>query len=476
MRGSMRRLDRRAFLRAAAGGVTAGTALFSGSASVGAEPAVGSVRPSARRPNFVFLLSDDQRWDALGCAGNRVIQTPILDRLARDGVRCSNAFVTTPICAASRASILTGLYERAHGYTFQQPPIGRSLTRSTYPYLLRQAGYRTGFVGKFGMSVEKGAEQEMFDVFLPSALPSFQDVNGRRAYITDLQADQAIDFLRGTKTGQPFCLSVSFSVPHADDDAPEQYFWPASLDTLYRDATIQPPPTSDPAFFEALPEFLKTTMNRTRWHWRFDDPKKYQRMVKGYYRVITAMDAAIGRILDELRRLGLEEDSVVIFASDNGYFLGDRGYADKWTMHEQSIRVPCIVKDGRLTAAHRGRVLRNMVLNVDIPPTIVAMAGVPVPERMQGRSLSPLLAGSGGSWRREIFTEHLWKNPEIPRTEAVRTERWKYIRYPDHPEYEELYDLGADACETRNLAGDVRERQRMAELRRRCDEWIRRIS
>jgi arylsulfatase A-like enzyme len=188
------------------------------------------------------------------------------------------------------------------------------------------------------------------------------------------------------------------------------------------------------------------------------------------------MDAAIGRILEALRRLGFEDDTVVIFASDNGYFLGDRGYADKWTMHEQSIRVPCIVKDGRHPAARQGRVLRDMVLNVDIPPTIVAMAGIPVPERMQGRSLSALLAGSDGSWRREIFTEHLWKHPEIPRTEAVRTERWKYIRYPDHPEYEELYDLAADTWETRNLARESRERQRIAEFRRRCDEWIRRVS
>jgi len=217
-------------------------------------------------------------------------------------------------------------------------------------------------------------------------------------------------------------------------------------------------------------------MNRTRWHWRFDEPGKYQRMVKGYYRTITAMDAAIGRILDELRRLGLEENTVVVFLGDNGYFLGDRGYADKWTMHEQSIRVPCIVKDGRLPAARRGRVLQEMVLNVDIPPTLVSMAGLPVPGRMQGRSLAGLLRGRAATWRHEIFIEHLWKNPEIPRTEGLRTERWKYIRYPDHPEFEELYDLATDAWETHNLAGDAQQHPRMTEFRRRCDAWIRQVS
>ncbi len=205
------------------------------------------------RPNILFILSDDQRWDALGCAGNSIIQTPTLDRLARQGVRFENAFVTTPICAASRASILTGLYERTHGYTFEKPALGRTLTRKSYPFLLREAGYRTGFVGKLGVTVEPGTESELFDYFRPSSLPFFQEVGGQKKYLTDLHAEQALEFLHATRRDQPFCLSLSFWAPHADDDNPEQYFWPADLDALYRDVTIAPPPTSEPAFFESLP-------------------------------------------------------------------------------------------------------------------------------------------------------------------------------------------------------------------------------
>lgn len=436
--------------------------------------AIGSQRNA--RPNILFVLTDDQRWDALGCAGNRVIRTPTIDRMARDGVQFERAFVTTPICAASRASILTGLYERAHGYTFGKPLLTRGATGLTYPALLRQSGYRTGFVGKLGVAVEKGAEREMFDLFQPSSLPYFQDIGGERTYLTDLHARHAIEFIRAARPDQPFCLSVSFWAPHADDDKPEQYFWPPSLDDLYRDVTIEPPPTSEPAFFESLPEFLKRTLNRERWFWRFDTPDKYRRMIKGYYRMITALDGAVGRILAELDRLDLARNTVVIFTSDNGYFLGDRGYADKWTMHEQSVRVPFIVKDPRLPAGRQGRAIREMVLNIDIAPTILDLAGVGVPARMPGRSIAGLLAGRTANWRHEVFTEHLWNNPKIPQTEAVRTERWKYIRYPEHPEFEELYDLDSDRWETRNLARDARQHPRLLQMRRDCDGWIRRLS
>ena len=436
----------------------------------------GEAAATGARPNILVVVTDDQRWDALGAAGNAVIRTPTLDRLAREGVRFANAFVTTPICAASRASILTGLYERTHGYTFTKPPLARALALASYPALLRQAGYRTGFVGKLGVSLEKGAEYEMFDVFRPSSLPYFQQIGGETRYLTDLHAEQAIEFIRSTPPGRPFGLSLSFWAPHAEDDAPEQYFWPADLDGLYANVTLPPPPTSEPAFFAALPEFLRQTLNRERWHWRFDTPAKYQQMVKGYYRTITAADRALGRILGELRRQGLERNTVIVFTSDNGAFLGDRGYADKWTMHEASIRVPFLVLDPRLPAAARGRVLTQMVLNVDILPTVLELAGLAAPAGLPGASLAPLVAGRRVAWRDEVFTEHLWDHPQIPRTEAVRTERHKYIRYPQHPEFEELYDLEGDFWETRNLVADAGQHQRLEELRRRADEWIRRLS
>lgn len=457
----MRRACRRAALLGAAALVTA---------SLAEAPGAGS------RPNILVVVTDDQRWDALGAAGNPVIRTPTLDRMAREGARFTNAFATTPICAASRASILTGLFERTHGYTFTKPPLPRALALASYPALLRRSGYRTGFVGKLGVAVEKGAEAEMFDVFRPSSLPYFQENGGVTRYLTDLQAEQAIEFIRASPPGRPFCLSLSFWAPHAEDDRKEQYFWPADLDPLYADVAIPPPPTSESAFFEALPGFLRRTMNRERWHWRFDTPEKYQRMVKGYYRMITAADRALARVLDELYRRGVEGNTVVVFTSDNGAFLGDRGYADKWTMHEPSIRVPFIVVDPRAGAEARGRARNEMVLNVDILPTVLELAGLPAPAGLPGASLVPLVAGRTVGWRGEVFTEHLWDHPQIPRTEAVRTARFKYIRYPQHPEFEELYELREDPWETRNLAMSHDQRDRLAELRRRCDDWVRRLS
>jgi arylsulfatase A-like enzyme len=269
---------------------------------------------------------------------------------------------------------------------------------------------------------------------------------------------------------------LSFWAPHADDGEKEQFFWPVDLDGLYADDVVRAPPTSEPAFFDSLPEFLRKTMNRERWYWRFDTPAKYQRMVKGYYRMITAVDRALARVLDELRRRGVESNTVVVFTSDNGAFLGDRGYADKWTMHEASIRVPFLVVDPRVPAEARGRVRSEMVQNVDILPTVLDLAGLAPRAAAAGASLVPLVVGRSVAWRDEVFTEHLWNHPAIPLTEAVRTGRFKYIRYPQHPEFEELYDLEDDAWETRNLAASEAHRARLAELRSHCDEWARRLA
>jgi len=429
-----------------------------------------------RRPNIIFLLTDDQRWDTLGCGGNSIIHTPNMDNLAHNGVRFERAFVSTPICAASRASILTGLYERKHDYTFTKPPLAGAYVETSYPRLLRRAGYRTGFVGKFGVSVEKGETEEMFDFFKPSSLPYFKQIDGQKRHLTDINGDRAIEFLRSCDPGKPFCLSLSFWAPHADDGNPKQYFWPETCDNLYRDVKIPIPQTADPAFFEGLPDFLKKTLNRTRWYWRFDTPEKYQEMVKGYYRMISGVDMVIGRLMQELKNLKLDQDTIIILMGDNGYFLGERGYAGKWTMHDVSIRVPLIVYDPRKKSPGQGMVLKQMVMNVDIAPTILEMAQVNVPEIMQGQSFVPLLNGKKIDWRDEVFCEHLWDNPDIPQTEGIRTDRWKYIRYPKHPDFEELYDLANDPMETINLADRQEYRQQLLELRRHCDQRIEAIS
>jgi arylsulfatase A-like enzyme len=461
----MTTLTRRTFLELSAAGF-GGLALGPGS---------GGGESQAGRPNILFIVTDDQRADTLGCAGNPIIKTPHVDRLAREGVRFERSFVTTPICAASRASLFTGTFERTHGYTFTKPPLTRAFTSISYPAVLRRAGYRTGFVGKFGVAVEKGVEKEMFDFARFTSLPHVQTIGGVERHMTEVEGEAVVEFLRGAKPGQPFCLAWCPWAPHADDDNPKQYFWPEAVDDLYRDVRIPVPEMAAPSYYEAQPAFLKNTMSRTRWAWRFDTPEKYQTMVKGYYRMISGIDLVLGRITAELARLGLDGNTIIIYTSDNGYFLGERGYADKWLMYDLSINVPLIVHDPRAPRQDRGLVKRDLTLNIDLAPTIMDFAGVAIPSLIQGSSLRPLLGRRTPAWRSEIFCEELWDHPEIPRSECVRTKDWKFIRYPQHPEYVELFDLQTDPDEKQNRAGDPRQAAVLAEMRGSCDRWIREL-
>ena len=428
----------------------------------------------AQRPNLLFITTDDQRFDMLGIV-HPFLETPNMDRLAAEGVRFENAFVTTPICAASRASLLTGLVERTHQFTFGTPPLAVRFTDQSYPVLLREAGYRAGFVGKFGVTTEPGAMEKMFgtNVTLLRAPYFREQEDGSTRHLTDITADRAVEFLRSADQTSPFALTVSFNAPHADDNDERQFIWPEAMDEKYADVTIPAPPLSEPAFFEALPEFLRdASLNRVRWYWRFDTPEKAQEMTRGYLRMITGVDAAIGRILDELESLELASNTVVILMGDNGYFLGERGYAGKWLPYELSIRVPLIIFDPRLEEESRGALPSLPVLNIDIAPTLLALAGVEAPSTMQGTSLVPILEGaSPEGWRSDFFVEHLMDHPEIPKHEGVRGERYKYARYfEQEPVYEELYDHLADPMETRNLAGDPDYLEILTELRRRTDE------
>jgi arylsulfatase A-like enzyme len=431
-------------------------------------------RQVLRRPNLLLILTDDQRFDMLGST-HPFLETPHMDLLASEGFRFENAFVTTPICAASRASILTGLVERTHQYTFGTPPLTAEFADQSYPTLLREAGYHTGFIGKFGVATEPGAVEQMFDTYVPFFAHPYlrEQEDGSVRHLTDITADNAVEYLRSTDRTSPFALTVSFNAPHADDGDERQFFWPEALDGLYSDVAIPDPPLSEPAFFDALPEFLKdASLNRIRWYWRFDTPEKAQEMTRGYLRMISGVDAAIGRILGELESLGIADNTIVLLMGDNGYFLGERGYAGKWLPYDLSIHVPLIVFDPRIEEESRGALPALPVLNIDIAPTLLDLAGVEVPTSVQGRSLAPLLAGeSPADWRTDFFVEHLFEHPEIPKHEGVRGERYKYARYfEQEPVYEELYDLLADPLETRNLAGDPDYLEILTRLRRRTDE------
>jgi arylsulfatase A-like enzyme len=439
-----------------------------------ASPLLSLAQEKPSRPNLIFFLIDDQRNDTLGCAGHPLLKTPVVDDLARNGVRFQNAFVTTSICAASRASLFTGLYETTHGYTFGTPPVRADHGGMSYPAVLRREGYRTGFIGKFGVGMPGEVRKEMFDYFRPMGRNPYlkKQKDGTTRHETEIDGDRAVEFLSDQPRDQPFCLSVSFNSVHAEDnDKDMQFPYPKEVAGLYTNDTMPEPRLSDPAIFAAQPEFLRKSMNRQRYHWRWDTPEKYQKNMRNYFRMISGVDRVIGRVREALEKQGLAENTIIIYMGDNGYYMGDRGFAGKWSHYEESLRVPLIVYDPRRPATDRGKVPSAMALNVDVPATILAMAGIEVPTHYQGRSLLPLLSGRPpADWRTDFFCEHRMNHAAIPKWEGVRDQRYVYARYYEQrPVYEFLHDLQADPDQLKNFAGDTGYADTLARLRTRCD-------
>ena len=433
---------------------------------------------AAQRPNIIFFLSDDHRWDRLSCAGHPVLKTPNIDKLAKQGARFPNMFVTTSICAASRASILTGLYERTHGFTFGTPPISDKHIGDSYPVRLRAAGYRTGFIGKFGVGIPRGAREKMFDYFQAIGRNPYlkKQKDGTLRHETELCGDRAIEFLKNNPKGKSFCLSVSFNASHAEDRDKRpgigHFPWPKAVDGLYEKVKIKGPRLADKRIFEAHPEFMKQSMNRDRWFWRWDTPEKYQTNVRAYYRMISGFDNTIGRVLGELKKLGLAKNTIIIFSGDNGYYEGQRGFAGKWSHYEESLRVPLVIYDPRAAKDKRGKLPQQMTLNLDIPATILDYAGVKIPKGYQGRSLMMLMAGGWWrGWRTDTFCEHLMHNADIPKWEGVRGPRFVYARYFEQkPVHEYLHDLKSDPDQLINLARNPKYAKQLATARQRCDD------
>jgi len=431
-----------------------------------------------KRPNIIFLLSDDQRWDALGCMGNRIIQTPNVDALSARGVTFDKQFVTTAICMSSRASIFTGQYERTHGMTEFSYRLSDSQFAQTYPALLRAAGYRTGFIGKYGLD---GAPlpSNRFDYWKGFAgQGKYLQPGDKGPHLTRIMGDQALEFIQGSgpsaNSAQPFFLQVSFKAPHAQDEDPRQFVYDPADASMYRDAKIIPPKTAHERYISMLPIEIHRSENRRRWGVRFSTPATFQESVKSYYRLISEIDREVGRIRAQLEAQKQSDDTVIIYSSDNGFYLAEHGLAGKWIPHEESIRVPLVVYDPRAARNLQGARRSQMTLNIDIAPTIISLAGLPVPNCVQGRDLSPLLSGAAPPWRNEFFYEHAFTNPGgwIPRTEGVRDKRWKYFRYLDiKPLFEEMYDLDSDPLEMRNLALDKSHQGQLDRMRVRWDAW-----
>ncbi len=425
------------------------------------------------KPNIIFLLTDDQRWDALGYAGNKDIHTPTMDKLAKEGVYFKNAFVTTPISSASRASILTGLYERTHGFTFETGNIPKEYMDLSYPVILRDNGYKTGFYGKFGVFYKNPEslfdEAEIYDRDAQKGY-YYKTIDKDTVHLTPYTGHVARKFIEESSTDTPFCLSISFSAPHAHDSDPIQYFWGDEADKLYNEITISDPKLGEDEYFMALPPEVRAGFNRTRWKWRYDTPEKYQHSVKGYYRMISEVDSEIEKIMETLEKKGIADNTVIIFMGDNGYFLGERQLAGKWLMYENSLRVPLIIFDPR-HQEHRD--VTDAVLNIDIASTILDFASVAAPEIYQGKSLKGYTTSEHVLPKREaVLFEHLWKKDEIPSSEAVRTDKWKYFRYRFIDAPEELYDLENDPLEIKNLAANPAYKNVLINLRKECDALI----
>jgi arylsulfatase A-like enzyme len=442
--------------------------------------AVGDTNLPSSRPNILFILSDDQRWNTVGCMGDTNILTPNIDRLAQQGVLFKNHFVTTSICCCSRASIFTGQYLSRHHIGDFTTPFTAAQWEKTYPALLRQNGYYTGFIGKFGVGNDKAVEDmaSQFDYWkgVPGQGGKYfiDPKDPSRTHETTKFGQDAVEFLAGVPTNRQFCLSLSFTAPHARDhiDYMEQY-QPDDRDrSLYTNIFLSEPVTATDAYFEKLPKAVQTSISRERWHWRFDTPKKYETSAKNYYRLVSGIDREVGRIVAELEKRGLASNTVIFYTSDNGYFLGDRELSDKFYMYEESLRDPLIIYDPRAPAAKRGRSEEAMTLNIDFAPTMLALAGITPPSLMQGRSLFPLVTSQHpAAWRTDFFYEHYYSPKNIPPSEGVREEHWAYIRWvTENPPIEELYNLSDDPLESRNIVAEPTEQAKLTQLRERYFE------
>ncbi|WP_235296944.1 sulfatase family protein [Portibacter marinus] len=429
-------------------------------------------------PNIIFLLSDDQRWDMVGINGNEVIQTPNLDNLARKGANFVNHYVTTSICSVSRASILSGQYGSRHQLWGFGQGFDKEAFDNTYPMILKRNGYFTGFIGKYGVGsiLLPSAHFDYWNGFGGQGNYSQINEDGTPIHLTQKIGNQVIDFIQRVPNDQPFCLSVSFKAPHVQDGAPISRIFPYDLEyqSMYTEVVWEKPLTAAPEYFDHFngDGFGQNNVARQRYRRRFDTEERYDRSLEGYYRLVHGIDVQLGRMIKELEIAGLADNTIIIYTSDNGFYLGEYGFAGKWYGSEPSIRTPLIIHDPRMAAVGE---VEGISLNIDLAPTILNYAGITAPANYQGQTLLPLITGESGEIRSSFLYEHLWPLTPgyvIPSTEGVVTKTQKYMRYfpglsPDNVVFEEFYDLVKDHHETRNLISDPdyeSERNELKEL------------
>ena len=432
-----------------------------------------STQPPASTPNVVVLVIDDTRWDSIGVAGNRIVRTPGLDRLAADGIRFTQARVTTSICMVSRATLLTGQYMSRHGID----RFGKPLTPEAFASDLPRPAAQRRLLDRLRRKVRRrrGAARGLR---LRAHLSGAPLARGRRRRARPRHRAECAGFAR-----VPARASEGQAVPAerrlfraARRRRREGAVPAAGLERgRYRGVKVPPSPLGDAKFLQALPPFLSADANegRVRFNWRFDTPERYQDYMIRYYRLITEVDAAVGRLVDELKAQGVYDNTLIVFIGDNGYFHGDRGLADKWYPYEQALRVPLIVRDPRLPAAAAARPATAGAEHRHRPDDRWRPPACRSRTRMQGRDLSPLyLADRAPAWRDEFFYEHptITSRDRIPSSQGVIRRDWKYVSWPEF-DYEQLFDLKKDAQELNNLAGRPAYAERQAAMRQQLDEW-----
>lgn len=487
----------------------AGLAAIAGAVQVNAHESSSGV---GKRPNVVFLMTDDQRWDTLGCYGRTDVITPNIDQLAEQGVAFDNAYYAVAICMPSRTTIFTGRYFSDHrvGFTY---PYNRTLPAAefaqSYPALLHAAGYRTGFIGKFGIRLQNHAETvaEHFDLYagisttskkgphFPADDEKLNDIyrkNRDPKERTLIKGDAMIRFLETQPEGQPFCLSVSFDAVKNDRDS--QMYGPHA--EIFKDKQMWVPENWVEGKSARLPEVLDHCRGTYLHVARTSTPELYQTLARRFAAQGYSVDQQVGRLMKKLESMGVLDNTIVIYTSDNGRFHGSQGLYDKAILYEEAMKQPLIVFDGRALQSKKGRRVDAMVSSVDVAPTILSYAGIEVPEVMKGQSLIPLLNGSQdmAEWRDTVLMENFFiqelhrasvkKHPDIPglndeliadnrsyRSRGVRTERYKYFSYFEHdPVIEELYDLKTDPHEQNNLAANPEYAQLLSNMRNKTAE------
>jgi arylsulfatase A-like enzyme len=443
-------------------------------------PAIRTTSQGSRRPNFIFIYTDDQRYDAIrGLGAQPWLRTPNLDRMLAGGGNFRNAFVTTSLCSPSRSSFLSGCYVHRTGVINNERT---SLFRSDLPCvlpLLEQAGYQTSYVGKIHIPNFQDVFKGVGHVATYPGQGSYNNqtflVNGTstptQGYISDSITRFSLDFIRNRDRSKPFAMFVGHKAVHGPFQPDPKYAH------LFDNEYMALPPTWDDTY-QNKPSYLAA--RRKSWHGLDGLIQKYnysdwQRQIAA---CIVSVDDCVGELFKELAATGQLDDTIVVYSSDNGYFAGQHGLNDKRAMYEDSIRVPHLVHYPRLIKP--GTVFNQMVLNIDLAPTMLNFAGVEIPKHMHGRSWRPVVEGKDPEGRENWMYEYFWEKPYPwdPTQYGLRSQRFKYIRYPDvgstDPAYpmkapelpaEELYDLASDPLEMRNLAADPAARATLDQMR-----------